>query len=54
MSRLTDMFVLGQRIGVAAKEESSRYDLPQVDVDHVLLALLVGAGRPARCCAARG
>lgn len=44
MSRLTDMFVLGQRIGVAAKEESSRYDLPQVDVDHVLLALLVGGG----------
>lgn len=44
MSRLGDMFVLGQQISIAAKEEASRYDLPQVDVDHLLLALLVGGG----------
>lgn len=44
MSRLGDMFVLGQQISIAAKEEASRYDLPQVDVDHLLLALLVSGG----------
>lgn len=44
MSRLGDMFVLGQQISITAKEEASRYDLPQVDVDHLLLALLVGGG----------
>lgn len=44
MSRLSDVFVLGQQIGVQALEETSRYDLPQVDIDHVLLALLVGGG----------
>lgn len=44
MSKLADMFVLGQQISIAAKEEASRYDLPQIDVDHLLLALLVGGG----------
>lgn len=46
MSRLGDMFMLGQRVSIAAKEEASRYDLPEIDVDHLLLALLVG-GSPA-------
>jgi len=44
MSKLGDLFVLGQQLSISAKEEASRYDLPQIDVDHLLLALLVSGG----------
>ena len=54
MSKLGDMFLMGQRVSITAKEEASRYDLPQVDVDHLLLALLVGGGPAGRLLRAQG
>jgi hypothetical protein len=38
------MLLLGQSVSIAAKEEASRYDMPETDVDHLLLALLVLGG----------
>jgi len=54
MSKLGDLFVLAQQVSIAAKEEASRYDLPQVDVDHLLLALLVGGGPAGELLRAQG
>jgi hypothetical protein len=44
MSKLGELFALAQRVSIAAKEEASRYDLPQIDLDHLLLALLISGG----------
>lgn len=54
MSRLGDLFLLGQRVSIAAKEEASRYDHPQIDLDHLLLALLVGGGPAGELLRAQG
>lgn len=44
MSKLADAFRLSQRVSPVAKEEASRLGHPQIDVDHLFLALLTTHG----------
>jgi len=48
MSKLGDIFLLSQQVSVAAGEECTRLGNPQIDVDHLLLALLVTDGVAGR------
>lgn len=51
MSKLADIFWLSQQVTVAASEECARLGHPQIDVEHLLLALLLtesNAGRRLR------
>ncbi|WGW13274.1 Clp protease N-terminal domain-containing protein [Saxibacter everestensis] len=45
MSKLSRAFELSQQVSIAANEEASRWGQPQIDIDHVFLALLVTGGR---------
>lgn len=44
MTKLGDTFVLSQEISITAAEEASRWSCPQIDVEHVFLALVINRG----------
>ena len=46
MTKLGAMFVLSHEISIATKEEAQRWGHPQIDVEHLFLALLINAGPP--------
>lgn len=48
MSKISDAFALSQRLSIAAGEECARLGNPEIDVEHLFLALLVTDGSAGR------
>ena len=54
MTNLKNLFQRSQALSIAAKEEHQRFGHPQIDVEHLFLALLVVGGESGRVLGALG